>query len=415
MEVPKGYNEVMGTQLSYGDVFLLTNYLYGLRASGLMWNKTLTKFLLKLGFKVSRRDSCLFILKTGDLYILVYVDDLMLIGIADKVAWISGEFERKFNTKTEDLNYYLGVRISEKNKNVFIDQEAYIDKMIKKFNIEMIIKDKPYLEVVGSVMFLTITSRPDLMFATCFFARYSANYTDNHWIGLQELLQFIKRTKSYRLEFKAVNDGDNRFTAFTDTDYAGDVVKRRSTYGGIVYAFNKHPISWWSRLMKFVVLSSTEAEYGGAAYTIKEADYIRELFEDLSVSLDLLVLRMDNRSAIQIAEAVTTRKSKHIDVRFHIVRERVSKGRLKISWVSTDDNDADIFTKGLTRYKFQEKFKLMPLSTSLNTREMFSARFGLRRSVRTRNAPQADGGAYRTEYHGVEYLGALLWQPKYRA
>jgi hypothetical protein len=107
------------------------------------------------------------------------------------------------------------------------------------------------------------------------------------------------------------------------------------------------------------LLLTEEAEAEGCSYTVKILDYIREICEDFGVWIDVPTTYMDDKSAIAIAQSSATKKSKHIDVRFHIVRERIEEGTLRIEWVASNKNNADIFTKGLSRCKFLEGIRLL--------------------------------------------------------
>src|SRR5262249_53680610 len=158
--------------------------------------------------------------------------------------------------------------------------------------------------------FLAGGTRPDILYSVSFFSRFCSGFTATHWTGLQDLLKYVKLSKGLKLFF-ARNNPEVQVIGYSDSDYAGDVVKRRSTLGGIAL-FGKHPISWWSKLLGFQVLSSTEAEYGALSYCVKETEFVQELIEDLQQEDDhedkkLVKIFVDNQSAICIASGPTRR------------------------------------------------------------------------------------------------------------
>jgi hypothetical protein len=384
MEIPSAYNEVMGTNLDVKTtVFKLDNYLYGLRRAGKMWNETLNRILQKLGFRRTRRDRCLYYLEEitqyGVCYLLVYVDDIVLVGTSVALRKFERELEREFEAKATELSYFLGVRIrSSDDGDILLDQEAYIDRLKERFQVQSFEKSypfdplrdyydfevkfvqRPYLEVIGSLMFLAVTTRPDLMYCVSFFSRFASKYNENHWKALLEILSYTVKTKAHALYLRV--DGNLEIVAYSDADFAGDLETRHSTQGGIIYV-DRVAVSWWSKLLKHVVLSSTEAEYGAGSYCCKEIFFVKELLEDLTgkSSVGIPLLFIDNRAAIAMANG-PTRRSRHIEVSYHFLQECVENNYVRVEWVQSQDNQADILTKGFGRNKFAARLGLLPLA-----------------------------------------------------
>ena len=268
--------------------------------------------------------------------------------------------------------------------SILLDQEAFVDKICQRFedlgldgrlsypfdstrdffpHEDKLITGKPYLEAIGSLLYLAINTRPDISFSVGFLARFAAGYTEVHWKSVVQVLQFVKKTKNTGIQFRRMEAQVLSITAYSDTDFAGDHVGRRSTYGGIIYVSNFHPISWYSKLMKFVTLSSTEAEYGGLSFAVKEAEFIKEIMEDLGFTCEPKIkIYIDNKSALDIATQVNTKRSKHIDIRFHFLKDKIQDGVISLAWISTLENHAEILTKGLGRKMFGVCQALLPFT-----------------------------------------------------
>ena len=168
------------------------------------------------------------------------------------------------------------------------------------------------------------------------------------------MLRYIKGTLTYGLKF-SVNGHEDDLSGFSDADWAGDADNRRST-SGYVFKVANSTVSWCSKKQVTVAKSTTEAEYVALSQATQEAIYLRKLLADLGCKADLLtVLYEDNQGAIEISRNPRFHnRTKHIDVTFHFIRERIASNEIKVVYCPSSDMLADIMTKGLTRNRFEK-------------------------------------------------------------
>jgi hypothetical protein len=350
----------------------LNKALYGLKQAPRAWHEVLNAKLINLGFKPSSADASLFI--KGTSYLVVYVDDILVI-TPTEAEWhnFEGAFSKAFDIRTfPSVTSYLGIQFFRDATGIKLTHENFIKTLISKYDMEdakprttpmsvhtKLTKDDgtpldvhkfPYSSLVGALLFLASTTRPDIAFTVSALSRYMATPTIGHWETAKRVLRYLSSTATTGLFFEKCSSFD--FKAFCDADYAADVSTRRSTTG-FIFLLNGTAISWSSKLQKTVALSTSEAEYMAAAAAIKEALWLKTLFTDLSVPLTgPFNLYVDNQAALKILRnPVTTPRSKHIDVLYHFARERVMSGDIAVSYVESAHNLADVFTKPLPPVK----------------------------------------------------------------
>jgi ribonuclease HI len=206
-----------------------------------------------------------------------------------------------------------------------------------------------YSQLVGSLMYLSICTRPDLSQAVGALARYMANPTITHWQTAKHVLRYLSGTANCGINFGGTSSG---LKVYCDADYAGDIDTRRSTTG-YVFILNGGAITWSSRLQQTVAASTTEAEYMAAAGAIKEALWLRKLLADLQLHMDTIEINADNQSAIKLLKnPVFSVRSKHIDVVYHFGRERVVRKEVSFQYIKTESTVADTLTKPVPTAKF---------------------------------------------------------------
>ncbi|PNX69499.1 retrovirus-related Pol polyprotein from transposon TNT 1-94 [Trifolium pratense] len=214
----------------------------------------------------------------------------------------------------------------------------------------------PYASAVGSLMYAMVCTRSDISQAVSVVSRFMANPGKTHWEAVKWILRYLKGTIDTCLCF----GGDAcHINGFVDSDYAGDLDRRRSTTG---YVFQIHgvPVSWRSMLQSTVALSTTEAEYMAVAEGVKEALWLRGLLDDLGMKQECVKLSCDSQSALHLAKnQVHHARTKHIDVRYHFVRDVVEEGNISLTKVHTDENSADMLTKVVSGSKFQHCLNLL--------------------------------------------------------
>lgn len=211
-------------------------------------------------------------------------------------------------------------------------------------------------------MYSMIGTRPDLAHSVGVVCRFMSKPLKEHWQAVKWILRYIGGTLDRKLCYK--NEGELVLEGYCDSDYAADKETRRST-SGVVFTFGGNTISWKSSLQKVVALSSTEAEYMALTDAANEAVWLKGLVSELGFAQGSVNIHCDSQSAIALTKnAVYHERTKHIDVKYHFIRELVNDGVVQILKIDTEDNPADIFTKVLPVSKFQDALDLLRVSQS---------------------------------------------------
>lgn len=358
-----------------GKVLKLKRAIYGLKQSARAWYMKVDECLQKLNYKKSQHEPCLFVSETKKTYIALFVDDFFVFSTcAIEVGNFKCELCTRF--KLKDLGQVrkcLGMRVEFCNNKLRLDQEEFINSLLIKFGLEncnetvttpMEINLKldksescnekyPYQQLIGSLMYLSILTRPDISFSISFLSQFNNCFNKVHWQHAKRVLKYLKTTKSYCLTY---TKDDLDIVGYVDADWASNAVDRRS-YTGFCFKLSGAVISHECRKQQTVALSSTEAEYMGVCEASKEAIFLKNVMLFLTgKEVGPIVLYNDNQSAKKLTEnCMFYKRSKHIDVRFHFIREAVANNLVKIVYLPTTCMPADILTKSLPsvkHYKF---------------------------------------------------------------
>ena len=386
MEQPQGFNNPAFPN----HVCQLRKSLYGLKQAPREWFHKLTSQLLRLGFTGSKTDTSLFYLHIGPIYILIYVDDILILGpSSSKIDALVKSLSEHFTLR--DLgtaSNFLGVEFRPCTDGFFLTQSHYTASILKKWHMDLckplatpipignpISKSNPcdtpalYGSIVGVLQYLNMT-RPDIAFAVNYACRSMHSPQSADWVRLKHLLRYLKGTIDYGLHIK--QDSDLSLTAYSDADWAGNSLDRRSTGGFLVY-LGSNLISWSSKKQPTVARSSTEAEYKAVANAASELLWIKSLLRELRISLPAPILWCDNIGATYLsANPVFHARMKHIEIDFHFVREQVAARQLRVSIISSQDQTTDLLTKALPKPRFQL------LRTKLNVLPAFHLQGGVK-------------------------------------
>lgn len=371
MEQPSGFEK--------GDfVCLLKKSLYGLKQASRQWNKKVVDFLIKREFQQSTADPCVFINKEKDMYVAIYVDDGLLCGKNEsEMSALLDSLNREFDITHSKAEYFVDVQIERSGDKgrVKIHQESYTNEILKRFNHENCLpvatpadpgvkftkntessKDKnvfPYRQAIGSLMYLMITTRPDICYIVGVLSRFLENPKVEHWHGVQRVFKYLKGTVNYGITFDLGSE-TVLLSAYSDADFAEDLDSRRSTTGWVCF-LNSGPISWSSKKQSVTATSTTEAEFIALCSVTKEVIWLRRLLDDLSCKQkDPTTLYCDNQRAITIVNTPESIKStKHIEVQFFFTCEKQKDGEINVEYISTNNQLADTLTKALANRKFQ--------------------------------------------------------------
>ena len=352
----------------------LKQSLYGLKQSPRCWNSTLDSHLKGMGYVQSVNDPCIYTSTEGELSIIgVYVDDFVIAGeSSQRIEQIKMDLAQKFDVKDlGELHYFLGVQIVQNHKEgaVWLGQPTFAKTMLKKYGMDEAKEAKTpvcvnskllkateeselvdqglYQSAVGSLLYLATRSRPDIAYAVSSVARFCSKPTRSHWTAVKRIFRYLKGTTSLGLLYtkRANQDG---LVGYSDADWAGDCNDYKST-SGYLFQIGGTVVTWKSKKQSCVALSTAEAEYMALASAAQEAVWIRELNSDLGnqQSQPTLILE-DNQSAIAMAKNPQYhRRSKHINIKFHYVREQVSNGKIHLEYCPTEDMLADMLTKAI--------------------------------------------------------------------
>lgn len=221
----------------------------------------------------------------------------------------------------------------------------------------------PYRQLIGSLMYLSVATRPDITFAVGNVSRYLERPTTIHVEAAKRILRYVNGTSNFGITYDSA--GEESLNGFSDSDYAGCIATRRSA-SGFVFSFGDGIVSWSSERQKSVSLSTMEAEYIAASSAIKELVWLKRFFNELLPNqLDVANFYMDNQNAIRlIGNPVFHKRSKHIDVRHHHIREKYKEGAFKLFSVPSEEMKADILTKPLPRDRFQYLRSLLNVGAS---------------------------------------------------
>ena len=216
-------------------------------------------------------------------------------------------------------------------------------------------QDKPYAQLVGTLMYLAIATRPDIAKAVGVLSRFTAKPGIAHWKAAQHLLRYLKNTMHYKLTYAPDPSQSELFTSYCDADHAGNPDNGKST-SGMVIKMGTGAVSWASRLQTIVTLSTTEAEYVSAVSAGQEIIWLRNLFTELGCTLEgPSTLYIDNQSALQVAKNPEHHgRMKHLDLRFYWLRDMVDAGLIRVNYIATEVMPADGLTKLLGKLKVAE-------------------------------------------------------------
>lgn len=397
-------------------VWKVPGNLYGRKEAGAMWGKYFTKFLKSIGFKNSKADPCYFTRtktinhKKYTTSLIVYVDDLAYFSNTDEAnTYLERELTEKFgNIKAETPDQFLGANVHQSDDGIHLSHSAMIDRMAQKFfphldpskvdvskvktpfpshgsalGAEVKISDcpdiengeptlnAPYRELVGSLSYCAVTTRPDIAYYTSQLARVQSNPGEIHFKLAKHVLRYLMATRTHGIMYRVKG---TKLVYYTDASWA-DVTPayvtgtdgqqhifpndaddgRRSSYGYVGY-YASGPISWAARIHKGRrSLSTAESELVAANEAAKDIVHLRQVLDSMGEPESTpTTIWEDNQAVIDITmrDGITAR-TKHIEVKWYYIRDLQKDGIVNISKKHTDENVADIYTKRLSVEKFE--------------------------------------------------------------
>ena len=393
-----------GIENSKEYVWKLNRSLYGLKQSPRIWYLTLSKVLVSKGYESSIVDPCLFWKR--NCLILIYVDDILITGkTKNDIDQAANLLKNSFVMKDmAQPKIFLGININKlaDNKGYSISMEDTISKLQQDYKISVtkrelitplakgfdknekegnLLDDRlhsEYRSLIGSLLYLSNTVRVDITFAVSYLSRFLEAPTDYHLKGARRVVQYVIQTKKFKLIFgkksKVLKYQDFRYfdktddviiqdyppkgkfdlTVISDSDWAGDIKDRKSQSGCIVL-FNNNIISWVSRKQNCVAGSSAESEYISLSEAAKCGLNTRNILEELNMRTPFIDVVGDNQSALTLSAHNTQhKKTKHIDLKYHHIRNLVDNKSIRLNYINTKSNIADILTKFTDTTTFKE-------------------------------------------------------------
>jgi hypothetical protein len=372
-------------------VLRLRRPLYGTKQGAHHWYQELKRILVSLGFRVSEADEATFYRVEGDRFTIIAAatDDFTIIADSPQSSSRIKKEMRGFFELVDlgPISWLLGVSVSHdpKNRTIALGQETYIDQILTRFGLDKarpastpmepgvdLTPDSPaispilltsaekttYREMIGSLMYLSTMTRPDITFAVSTLSQYLDSPHTTHLEAVKRVFKYLAGTKHLRLTLGGHHLASGSKTAgvmgFSDADWASHL--HRHSISGFAFFVGIGAVSWSAKKQPIITLSSTESEYVALTHATKDILWIHKLLSEFSFLYNHSLpttLHCDNQGAIELSKnARFHARTKHIDVHFHFVRQAINKGHIKVKYIPTDDMVADIFTKSLARVKF---------------------------------------------------------------
>ncbi len=347
----------------------LKKSIYGLKQSARCWNNAIDTFLKSSGYKQMKSDPCLYMKSVKDnngvikfVILSIHVDDILLF--ANDLSMLNKEKKligSKF--KIDDMGevkHVLGMLIKRDRRRgkMTISQSKYLEGILKRFGMEQCkpvstplepgkhFQELPddenptnvneYQKLIGCLTYVTTATRPDLCSAVGILSKFMTRPSKEHWFGAKRVLRYIKGTVNYSLVFEGKSPRCS-LIGYSDADWANDTVTRRST-SGYVFQINGSTVSWCSKRQSCVSRSSTEAEYIALSHATQEVVWLRRILNDIGEKQEQpSIMNEDNQAAIELSRNPRFHnRTKHIDVAYHFVREKVNDKSINVKYCSTD-------------------------------------------------------------------------------
>ncbi|SGY77719.1 BQ5605_C005g03707 [Microbotryum silenes-dioicae] len=371
MTTPRGFD------FPSDQVLRLRRSIYGLKQAGRIWNRHIDTSLRSLGYTATGTDHCIYS-RIDDQkqphYIALYVDDLLIVSPAlDEIERVISGLEQRYGVKRlGPAEYILGIQIRRlEDGSIALSQECYIMDVLARFHFDTTTRGATvpmtpglsltavpgqgterirswYLQAIGSLLYISLGTRPDIAFAVSYLSRFANNPGRRHWVAVKHVLRYLRATYRDELLYACGPTKITGVVGYSDANWGACVDTSISTMGFVFYLAGS-AVSWSSKRQTRVADSTTDAEYLALSHAGKEAIYLTQLLSELHVRpVDAAHIFTDNEAAAAVAhDPVHTSGTRHIRLREHFVRDMVHQGDISLSHVGTANMVADIFTKAL--------------------------------------------------------------------
>lgn len=370
MELPEGSRQP-------GMVCKLNKAIYGLKQAPRIWYQTITKCLGTLLLITSDLDGALYKTEDEELFIGIYVDDLLIVGkdegrINELKAALALEFKMK------DLGicqYFLGIAVKYTDTGVQLHQTTYTNQILAKFKMSEAnpvtvpmdpnailvpaaddyqcehAKKRRYQSIVGHLMYLMCCTRPDIAYSVSTLSRFCHNPSPIHIAAAKRVLRYLRGSTDYGLDYQR---GDIDLQGFTDAEFGSDKHDSKSI-GGYVFKLGGMAVSWKSKKQPTVATSTCDSEYTALYFGVREAIWLRNLlgWMGLPHGKEPVRIMVDSQSAIRVANNPELHeRTKHFRIKYHFTRECINEGLIQTDNIASRDETADILTKPLSKDLF---------------------------------------------------------------
>ena len=375
MKQPTGYED--GTK----RVCILFRLIYGLKQAGNVWNEEFDQTMKNMGYTRLRTDYCAYVLRTSDdmSILIVWVDDINMFA---KKRSTNEELIKRLKEKYEitvlgEPTLLLGIHIQRdrKNRSITLSQAQYVRKILEKARMS---ESKPvstpmdpnitlhetddqndtetnsrtsneYATRVGELMYAAHATRPDILYATVTLAQFTKNPSPTHWTALKRVFRYLIGTTNHTLTYDGRRSSTIEPERFVDADWASN--PHRKSISGYVFTIAGGAVAWSSKKQSRIALSTAEAEYVAAVHAVKQVLWFRNFYQELDLPVETpSIVQSDNQAAISISHNPEFHaRTKHIDIDMHFLRDHVQQGNIKLEYVPSESNLADVFTKALNK------------------------------------------------------------------
>jgi hypothetical protein len=354
----------------------LEKALYGLKQAPLEWNETLNAYLVESGFSRSSADHCIYTkaIEGHTYYVGVYVDDLLTVGKdTAHIENIRASFRKRFKMSGGgNAEWYLSMNIEQaEDFSITLNQSQYIkqklfefkdflgheskqcksplapnfqEKLLEAENSQDYEPEFPYRSMVGSAMFAMLGTRFDIATAVSVVSGFLDKPKKIHCEMVRQIFWYLRGTMDHKLHYKA--NSDLKLTGYVDASYANGAGYRSMSGHG--FKLGDCLISWYSTRQSIVALSTMESEYIALTPAVQEVIWLKQLLEDLGCPQNTITLYEDNQACIKLSfnPQQNHKRSRHIQVRFHWVKDMLKDKVFRLEYCKTNSQLADVFTKG---------------------------------------------------------------------
>jgi len=384
LNLPDGFQD----QGDNGDVVCrLLKSLYGLKQASRVWAKVLRDFLVGHGLARLESDHCIYVGK--NLIVAIYVDDILILSNPKhkrSLRQLKAELKTRFKMKDlGPVKRYLGIEVRRTKRQISLTQTEFTTDMLKRFGMEdcapkltpmddkirldievngVNIAGDPlsefdkerYQQAIGSLLYLSLGTRPDISFAVSILSRFTSRPHEKHEQALNRIFRYLRGTLDVGITYYASKSPIP--WGFTDASFASPIViEGRRSPSGYIFSMAGGPVSWSSKRQSTVATSSTEAEYIGQYNAAREAVWIRSFLQELGyrdLIKEPLVIKADNTGAESLSRDPTIHsRAKHLDIAYHWQRQQVERKALQFEDIPGVENGADGLTKPLAKQLYK--------------------------------------------------------------